>query len=47
MEAEIDVDDKNKTKSTKDLINDFLKDILGKDEVIEAPGMFKMAFEKE
>lgn len=47
MEAEIGVDDKAKTKETKDVINDFLQDILGKDDVIEAPGMFKMAFEKK
>ncbi|MDA8611372.1 hypothetical protein N9L18_00715 [Candidatus Pacebacteria bacterium] len=46
IEAEIDVSDKNETKSTKDLINNFLKEILNKEEIEEAPGMFAMAFDK-
>jgi adenylate cyclase class IV len=47
FEAEIDVDDKDKTKETKDLIRDFIKEVLVKEEVVEAPGMFSMAFEKK
>ena len=47
IEAEIDVFDKNEAKPTKTLIEDFLKEILDKDRVIEAPGMFGMAFEKK
>lgn len=47
IEAEIDVEDKNKTKEIKELINRFLKEILGKNEIIESPGMFTMTVKKK
>jgi adenylate cyclase class IV len=47
IEAEIDVEDKNDVASTKDIIREFLKEFLRKPEIIEAPGMFAMAFKKK
>jgi adenylate cyclase class IV len=47
IEAEIDTEDKGKVTQTKEMIQDFLKELLGKSEVIESPGMFMMAFEKK
>lgn len=44
IEAEITVEDKNEVMTTKELINKFLKSILGKSEIVESPGMFAMAF---
>lgn len=46
IEAEIDVQDKKDVTKAKNLIKDFLKDILKRSEIVEAPGMFTMAFEK-
>lgn len=47
IEAEIGVTDKKKVIETKEFIRQFLKEILGKVEIIEAPGMFTMAFKKK
>lgn len=46
IEAETQTPDINEVKSLKEKIVDFLKDILHKDEIIESPGMFRMAFFK-
>jgi predicted adenylyl cyclase CyaB len=46
VEAEIDTSDKTKVTETKEIIRDFLKGLLGKNEIIEAPGMFALAFDK-
>lgn len=46
IEAEIDTEDKSKVAEIKEHIIDFLKRILEKEELIESPGMFTMAFEK-
>ena len=46
MEAEIDVKDKKEVAKTKELIRSFLKEILDKSEIVEAPGMFSMALKK-
>jgi predicted adenylyl cyclase CyaB len=46
VEAEIDVENSNEVAATKVLIQDFLKFILHKSELIDSPGMFMMAFEK-
>lgn len=46
VEAEIDVADKSNVQATKNLIEDFLKEVLHKDKLIDSPGMFMMAFEK-
>lgn len=47
LEAEIDVPEKAEVAFTKELISDFLKDILHKPEIIEAKGMFTMTFDKK
>ncbi len=47
IEAEVDTDDKTKVKKIKENIREFLKELLGKSEIVEAPGMFAMAFEKK
>lgn len=46
IEAEIDVEDVNKVAETKARIINFLKELLGRAEIIESPGMFSMAFKK-
>lgn len=46
IEAETNTEDINKVKDLKDKVVSFLKDILNKDEIIESPGMFTMAFKK-
>lgn len=46
IEAEIVVEDKHEVIKTKVFIQEFLKEILEKDEIIESPGMFSMAFKK-
>jgi adenylate cyclase class IV len=46
IEAEIDTEDINQVKDLKEKIRVFLKDILGKSEILESPGMFVMAFKK-
>jgi adenylate cyclase class IV len=46
IEAEIGVEDKKDVIKTKDLIREFLKDILTVSEIKEAPGMFSLAFKK-
>jgi adenylate cyclase class IV len=46
IEAEIDTDDRSKVTETKAIIVRFLKELLGKSEIKESPGMFMMAFEK-
>lgn len=46
IEAEIDVEDKSDVIKTKNLIVSFLKFILDKDEIIESPDVFTMAFKK-
>ena len=45
-EAEIDIEEKKDVPQTKEFIKNFLKEILNKQEIIEAPGMFTMAFKK-
>jgi adenylate cyclase class IV len=47
IEAETNTTDLEKVKELKQHIVDFLKDILGKEEIIESPGMFTMAFKKK
>lgn len=47
LEAEVIVKNKEEIHDIKELIENFLKEILGKDEIVEAPGMFAMAFEKK
>lgn len=47
IEAEIDVGDKKDVKKFKELIIEFLKELLKKSEIGEAPGMFTMAFERK
>jgi predicted adenylyl cyclase CyaB len=46
IEGEIDVEDKAEVTNTREKIRTFLKESLGADEIVEAPGMFMMAFEK-
>jgi adenylate cyclase class IV len=46
IEAEIGVTDKEVVSKTRELIENFLKDILNREEIVESPGMFKMAFRK-
>ncbi len=46
VEAEIDVKDKIEVPKTKEFIVKFLKKILNKTEMMEAPGMFTMAVKK-
>jgi hypothetical protein len=45
IEAEVISEDKEKFKTLKDSIIEFLRDSLGR-EIVEAPGMFSMAFKK-
>jgi adenylate cyclase class IV len=47
IEAETNTDDINEVPARKEKIIVFLKDILGKDEIVESPGMFSMAFKKK
>jgi adenylate cyclase class IV len=46
LEAEILVEDKNAVVATKELIAEFLREILDKSEIVESPGMFTMGFKK-
>ncbi|MES2223575.1 MAG: hypothetical protein V4469_01420 [Patescibacteria group bacterium] len=46
LEAEISVKNKEEVAKTKEIIHGFLREILNKSELIESPGMFKMAFQK-
>lgn len=47
IEAEISVADKNMVKETKDLIREFVTELLDMPEgIIESPGMFSMALKK-
>jgi adenylate cyclase class IV len=46
VEAEIGVDDVEKVSETKAKIMGFLKSLLGREEMIESPGMLTMAFKK-
>jgi adenylate cyclase class IV len=46
IEAEIGVKDKEEVVSTKLFIIEFIKEILHKEEIVESPGMFAMAFRK-
>ncbi len=46
IEAEIGVEDKENVIKTKELIENFLKEILNKDSIVESPGMFSMAFKR-
>lgn len=43
VEAEIDVKDINEVSKTKEFLKGFLKDLLKKSEIIEAPGMASLA----
>lgn len=45
-EAEIGVENKEEVGPTKQIIIGCLKELLGKEELYEAPGMFMMAFKK-
>jgi|GEM_PF-2043155 len=45
IEAEIRVEDKNKTKETKDFLISFMEELLGRDEIVEAPTMSTMILE--
>ncbi len=45
-EAEIDVPNKEDVTKALELIKDFLKEMLNKPQLIEAPGMFDMAYGK-
>lgn len=47
LEAEIGVKEKENVKKTEELIYRFLKELLGKTEITDVPGMFAMAFEKK
>jgi len=47
IEAETNTDDINQVKSLKEKIVEFLKDILHKEDIVESPGMFTMAFKKK
>lgn len=46
IEAEVNTTDINKVKELKEVVIAFLKDVLHKDELVESPGMFTMAFKK-
>lgn len=46
LETEILTEDKAKVKELRDFIRIFLKELLEQDEIVEAPGMFSMAFLK-
>ena len=45
VEAEISVEDKGNVQPTKEIIESFFKSVLEKDEIIQSPSMFTMAFE--
>ena len=47
IEAEVMVESQEEVKVLKDIVIEFLKTSLGRDEIIEAPGMFNMAFNKK
>ena len=47
IETEIITTEKEEVKNIREFIREFLKQLLGKSELIEAPGMFTMAFEKK
>jgi adenylate cyclase class IV len=47
IEAEIMTQDQSEVKILKELVKEFLKTLLGKEEVENAPGMFYMAFHKK
>jgi len=47
IETEIITAQKEEVKNIREFIREFLKQLLGKSELIEAPGMFTMAFEKK
>ncbi len=46
IEAETNTNDIDEVKALKDAMIEFLKDVLGKDQIIESPGMFTMALKK-
>lgn len=46
IEAEIGEEDIENVKATKEFLISFLKKLLNKEEIIESPGMFSMAFKK-
>ncbi len=47
IEAETNTPDIGKVKELKDIIIKFLKEILKKEDIVESPGMFTMAFKKK
>ncbi len=47
MEGEIQTEDKAEVVETKKMIENFLRKLLAKKEIVEAPGMFVMAFKKQ
>jgi predicted adenylyl cyclase CyaB len=47
IEAEIITANKEEVRGVKEIIREFLKELLGKSELTESPGMFTMAFEKK
>lgn len=47
IEAEIVIDDEAEFAQTKNLIKNFLSQILEQSEIVESPGMFTMAFKKK
>ena len=46
IEAEVLTEDQSEVRILKDMMKEFLKTSLGKDDIIESPGMFSMAFDK-
>ncbi len=46
IEAEIDIAEKKEVPKTKEFIRGFLKELFNKQEIVEAPGMFTMAFKQ-
>jgi adenylate cyclase class IV len=47
IEAEVLTDEKEKVEKLRELVAAFLKESLGRNEIIESPGMFDMAFYKK
>lgn len=45
VEAEISVADAGQVAATRQFLEDFLKEVLGREEIVVANGMFRMAFE--
>ena len=46
IEAEIGITNKEDFAKTREFIEDFLKEILNRTEIVDAPGIFKMVFKK-